>query len=611
MKYNYIFLTVFLLLNFNNIIAQIVFNNNIINTCTNDNPCDLSSKEVWTNNQVPLTNDDVVIDFSSVESTSNIYLVAQNFHISLNSFNITGPSSSPSITNLLINNSNLTVSVFTMSNLNVTIDGTKGIVYNLGNFKSYNTNLLVQGNGYINVTQTEILGEIPANFIGNVSFVSNGPASLQAPMNWSSQIGLLEFNGAVEITGPFNIASPIAFYQWVEISSNGTMNQVFFSDYFTIEGGSSVHIDQIDSLLSGSLVNVIEQSSLYLATQPFSPLNFFTIEDRSTLYLPSGGLINDLFRTGNGTLVITDSKKVTTFYLYQPYLSVTSLGSLELIGNLDTVTVTGQNSNVTLENVSNVNSISVNGLIFIDIAGSLTVSQQALAKNVLVSGSLTLYGGISSNRLDVTIFSSLIISNNSYVDSSVNSYGRTTIDSGCKIKSIVQKAGSTLAITSPGISILDGFTMVNGSYTTIQNASINNNEPIIKVNQFNLNNTQFDIQLIQGSNPADNDTILIVQSSDLANSNNIFEQTSIIIRINSQTRYTALNYKIESDSNGNVRAIFYKEKKPTNYTGVIIGTIFGGAVLIAIVVTILCCVSKRKKSHHHYHQHERKSLIHN
>ncbi|EGC37269.1 hypothetical protein DICPUDRAFT_77130 [Dictyostelium purpureum] len=110
MKNIFNLLLILLILNLGFINCKTVtFNSQSVQCTDESSPCNLASSKNWEQNEIPSDGDDVVIDFSTINLPSaNIYLIAENLNIQLNSLALTGQESFK--TSLNIQNSNVTVS---------------------------------------------------------------------------------------------------------------------------------------------------------------------------------------------------------------------------------------------------------------------------------------------------------------------------------------------------------------------------------------------------------------------------------------------------------------------------------------------------------------------
>ncbi|EGC37268.1 hypothetical protein DICPUDRAFT_150192 [Dictyostelium purpureum] len=621
MNYFYLFTIFLIILNINNINSSIItFNNNIISECTSDTPCDLSSNNIWENNQAPHNGDDVVIDFSN-ESNQNIYLFGENFHIQLNSFTLKGQITNTNnlktifYTSLTIQNSNFTIiNDFTIQNSNVAFNETSdNNIINIGNFVSNITSFTMDGYSSVKCNSTNLYGVQQFNILGQSSFNVNGTATIDTQINHRST-GLLSLSGPTTISDIFNSIGTVSFGPYTTtISSQTEIDTAFLSGRLVIVDGNNVMINEYITLNELSQIFVTQSSSLIIKSTIDSShiprVSYQVIlEDSSSLFVPSGFTFLNSTSEMNGTINIQDNNNETIFYeVEQPLLNISTSGNITLLGTLVNMVFCESNTLVNVVTSSGIYSLLGNGDVY--VSNTLSLYKQSIARTINISktGLLAVFGILNAQQINVAYAGAL--ANYGSLNSDIYSSGQVLFKSMySNAKSInIQDSGS-LVIDYPSLQIEGNLNMGPFSTLNIKNVNLNDVTALINLEgNLNVNPSRLTIQLNQTqATVKQSDSILLFVANGVYN-NTVSIAPNVISVLTSSGSLVNLNPLLQRDSTGIYKLEFKNKNFPS--PGLIAGAVAGSVAGVVLIVIIVVCCYKRKKNPHHHHHHEQKPLI--
>ncbi|EGC37267.1 hypothetical protein DICPUDRAFT_77127 [Dictyostelium purpureum] len=593
---HYILIIILIILNIKYITCSTAtFNNTvIISNCTNEVPCDLSSKSVWNDNIAPSDGDDVIIDFSTVVSqTSDVYLLVNNLNIQLNSFQLNGPQQTENFQiNLNIQNSNLTIAGdFNAQYSNITFAETENsCTISINNFVSNQNNLTF--NGYTNFVcnTTTLIGTEYVFLRDDSTFTVNSTATIKAPITHLSS-GFLNFNGISTIQKSFYSSGSVQFGTQTNISSQAILNTTILVGRLDIDSSLIFLMVDYIQMNSSSIIVVSNKSSVSLLGTINKNNNYsnqILLLDNSSLFLELGFYISDMGSPMYGTIFIDQSLSTTTISsVQQPYLSISSKSNITLLSStLNTVNITNYQTSLTVEESSVVSSINNFGETNILNDATLIVKNPSTTLNLNVTGNTTLEQGFSAKTI--------------YINSNCLLFSNSSIE--------IQDFG-LLTLYPSGLYVQNNLTLEPNSTLQILNATLNNKLPLIQVNgSVNLNSIILSIVLANNVKVTSEEKILL-----FSNKNSTIDISSIqLLTFASTDTISYIKYKIDQDNKGNVNLVFFDEidKKTIIIYCSVIGSVLGLVFFVTIVFVIRKKLSHNQHHYDHGHHYERESLIH-
>ncbi|EGC37266.1 hypothetical protein DICPUDRAFT_77125 [Dictyostelium purpureum] len=609
------------------ICSTVTFNNSIISQCTNNNPCDLSISSSWENNQVPINGDDVLIDLSNFAVNYNIYLIANNFNVELNSFYLYGQQKGRSYqgaTHLTINNSNLTVSdQFNIQGSVLNINETE--VYNrisINSFISNQTYVTLNGNSNIECNTIEMDGE-NFNINGDSMFTVNGAANFELYVYHQSN-QLFKTMGTTYFSNPFQSNSTVQFDGQTVFSSSSTMNTVFSSGQISIINGYSVDINDYIQGSESAFIALSQGSSLRLQGSINSHLflnNEILLADNSLLLIKSGFTISNISTLMNGTIYINDSAFPTTILdVNQTNLNIITQSNLTITSStLNQVTVVMDSLILNIQNVSIFTSLNSQGQLNIEPGASLTLLNSSSSYSTVdIFGSLTVQDYLYAHAINIDTSGSLYCYGQ--VDAPVNTEsGSIFYKQSTTARSIdIQKSG-TLSLNNTELYIKDNFTMGPKSLLQFSSVGLNNGFALIEVGGYtNIQGPiSITIRFKKGLISTENNDEIFLFSTNFFLPNVINFTSSDIVFI-TDAGGASFDYKIVNSDNGDISLVFNKNSGFASWkVSVIIFSVVGAIIIFCLLVFYF----KRRGSytsigsgsdghHHHSHHHHYSSSSH-